>query len=393
MKQLSKAGLLRRKMAASDQHEFEAELLSSNIRVARVILPIIMLFEIYNMLRAAFFSRLGLESWVNQAYFALYVALFLISLVALCFAVQKKEKLCCNAGFYMSVGTVFVVLYDLWGVAITLMDFRKNDNIATYIIVVLSTAVFMYMRPTWSALAMLIIHLGMLIAIPFVATAETGNYFGSMLNMTYMLLIAIVMVFTRYLNALAAYQDRLTIMRQNARIKKINEELSQLVITDSLSGLYNRRFLEDILPMKWSDSIKMDRSVAVLMLDIDDFKQYNDLYGHVAGDGCIEAISQVLVQHTEADDYCIRYGGEEFVVLCFGKSRKEIAQMAETIREQVVGLGLEHKNARYGDLVTVSIGAFLGYPTSESRLNDYIEKADAALYEAKRAGKNRVIFS
>ena len=163
------------------------------------------------------------------------------------------------------------------------------------------------------------------------------------------------------------------------------------MIQDSLTGLYNRRFLTDELAGKWSQYLRQEQTISVLMLDIDGFKAFNDRYGHLAGDECLKQLSNILKDSVEGQDcYIIRYGGEEFLLLFFGLTPEKSVEIAETIRYHVENekIWLEFSNEAVS--VTVSIGLCCVMMNTKSDINLLIKNADKALYEAKNAGKNRV---
>lgn len=163
------------------------------------------------------------------------------------------------------------------------------------------------------------------------------------------------------------------------------------MVTDTLSDLYNRRFLDAMLPEKWRRQLENRGTAAVFMLDIDDFKRYNDLMGHQAGDVCLRQIAYVM-KHilNQPEDVLIRYGGEEFSAVRFGCTREEALALAERLRAQVDELGVVYDDGEGRGRITVSIGLCHGVLTPGDTVELYLRRADEALYNAKRAGKNRV---
>jgi diguanylate cyclase (GGDEF)-like protein len=173
----------------------------------------------------------------------------------------------------------------------------------------------------------------------------------------------------------------------NALIEK-NEELQRISITDSLTGLFNRKHLMEICETEMARSKRHKYAFALLMIDIDHFKAVNDSHGHQAGDEVLRLLSDVFSGSIRQCDYAGRYGGEEFILLLTQSSPKDGLEVAERIRAKAAGLEFASKNGDF--TITVSIGVS-GYPEAGDDLKDIIHRADEALYEAKKQGRNRVV--
>ena len=170
-------------------------------------------------------------------------------------------------------------------------------------------------------------------------------------------------------------------------IQSMTTELERLGITDGLTGIYNRRFFDQILPSEISRCHRLGAQVALLMLDIDHFKRFNDRFGHPAGDEALRTLVQTLGQRLRAMDFAVRYGGEEFAVVLPGADRDSALAAAERLRSAV-------ESATFGpsdnsDQLTVSIGVAV-YPEDADDAFSLLAAADAALYAAKEAGRNTV---
>lgn len=167
--------------------------------------------------------------------------------------------------------------------------------------------------------------------------------------------------------------------------------LEQLAIKDPLTGLYNRRFLEEQLARFWAVHQRLHAPLGLAFIDIDAFKRYNDLYGHVRGDDALQAVATVLAQHFKRDsDVVARYGGEEFVVVCSLVSNlPPFEQQLERARLAIQALGIHHDEARAGRQLTVSIGIGYATPGKDLRPSDLLHAADQAMYRAKGEGGNR----
>lgn len=171
------------------------------------------------------------------------------------------------------------------------------------------------------------------------------------------------------------------------------EYLYMEAFVDPLTELLNRRGGNVVLADQVRDA-QPGAEVGVIMFDIDYFKKYNDTFGHEAGDGCLRMVGQTIRETLqERTKLLIRHGGEEFAVFLFDTNEEELKEWAEKLRMAVYGKQLEAPVKDVADYVTVSVGTSIKQVTSETlRYEDLLIEADAALYEAKRAGRNRVAF-
>jgi len=182
-----------------------------------------------------------------------------------------------------------------------------------------------------------------------------------------------------------------------ARVRKHLDTINQMKalegigLTDALTGLPNRRSFEDRLEMEWRRAAREQKPISFLMADIDGFKVYNDSYGHLQGDSLLRAVAGVLTAWAKRPaDHPSRLGGEEFGILLPDTELKPALTIAEGIRAAIEVLHLPVKESKKSSSVTVSIGVNSIIPQRESSVTDFIAGADDALYEAKKAGKNRI---
>jgi len=169
--------------------------------------------------------------------------------------------------------------------------------------------------------------------------------------------------------------------------------LNELAERDGLTGLYNRRIFDEFMRRTWRQSRREQVPVQIIFIDIDYFKIYNDLYGHQAGDDCLKKVAQTIARCAKRPfDFCARYGGEEFVLVLYGPPQDYSRSLPEIIRQDIKDLAIAHEGSQIDQCVTVSIGVALAHPSSGRSLTGAIQTADEALYEAKQAGRNRVVF-
>ncbi len=181
--------------------------------------------------------------------------------------------------------------------------------------------------------------------------------------------------------------------QSNRKLAESNAKLAALSMTDGLTGVTNRRGFDMALDEEWGRASRIGEPVALLMIDVDHFKLYNDLYGHQAGDQCLRAIAQAIAGHARrTGDTAARYGGEEFVLLaplCYGPNALSVAQ---GVCAAVTALNFPHEHSSCGR-VSVSIGVAVLVPGVDTSADMLLLKADQALYRAKQEGRNRVLLA
>jgi len=169
--------------------------------------------------------------------------------------------------------------------------------------------------------------------------------------------------------------------------------LNELAERDGMTGLYNRRIFDDYMQRIWRQSRREDVGVAIIFVDIDFFKIFNDLYGHQAGDDCLKRVAKCIARGAKRPfDFSARYGGEEFVLVLYGPPDDYARSLPEQIRQDVLDLAIPHGGSQAAKYVSVSVGIALAQAGSNRSMAGAIQTADEALYQAKREGRNRVVF-
>jgi diguanylate cyclase (GGDEF)-like protein len=202
--------------------------------------------------------------------------------------------------------------------------------------------------------------------------------------------------------AIRAYIQIRKFIRVNLELEESRRRMEQLAVTDALTGLVNRRYFDEQLIVEWSRARRTRSTLALMMADVDHFKDYNDSYGHPAGDECLRRIAECLqsVLH-RAGDVVARYGGEEFAVILPATDYFGAGALATQMRDAVLALQIPHRASPVESVVTISIGVAAAEPmphdsaASEDRGDDLAEIlmcADHALYQAKDGGRNRIIL-
>ena len=181
---------------------------------------------------------------------------------------------------------------------------------------------------------------------------------------------------------------------RTAELETANRQLEALSATDGLTGLANRRKFDLEWEMEWQRALRQGLPLAVAMVDVDQFKAYNDHYGHQMGDLCLKIVAQALDGSAQrSGELAARYGGEEFVVILPGIDGMEAYAAMERVRAALQAQGLPHAKADVAGVVTISVGVASRVPRADESSASLVQEADAAMYQAKHQGRNQVVLA
>ncbi|MEM7793217.1 MAG: diguanylate cyclase [Cyanobacteria bacterium P01_C01_bin.118] len=176
-------------------------------------------------------------------------------------------------------------------------------------------------------------------------------------------------------------------------LKKENQKLYRLANIDELTQIMNRRFLDRQLDYEWQQLQQVGQPLSVILFDVDYFKRYNDYYGHLAGDRCLWKIARAVKESLQGEsNFVARYGGEEFAVVLPNVDESGAVAIAQTIQQAIHTLAIPHAQSEVSSIVSVSLGIASIVPLPESSWKGLVDRADQALYEAKRQGRDRYII-
>jgi diguanylate cyclase (GGDEF)-like protein len=179
--------------------------------------------------------------------------------------------------------------------------------------------------------------------------------------------------------------------QRTAELERANARLQLMAMEDGLTRLANRRHFDDVLEKEIRRAMRRGDHLALIMADVDFFKKYNDLYGHVAGDGCLQTIGEVMKEvFRRGEELPARYGGEEFAVILPGADAERAQQAAEMLLKAVEARRIPHGNSEAGPWVTLSLGYVSARVTAGTTPDWFITWADEGLYRSKSGGRNRV---
>ena len=207
--------------------------------------------------------------------------------------------------------------------------------------------------------------------------------------------VEVTLVRVRYKNnfVVASFtRDLRQIKKMESNILRLESE-SEKIYYDPLTGIYNRRFFDEGVNRVVNTLSRSGGILSLMMVDIDFFKNYNDTYGHTAGDECLKTIAEILSKSTSrVDDFVARYGGEEFAVVLPNTEEEGARMIADKMLENIRECNMPHENSSVADIVTISIGVTTGKVNPGQRADDFIVRADEQLYKSKQSGRNKYNF-
>ena len=295
--------------------------------------------------------------------------------------VMKKDK------FRASAQLIFLIC--LAALTSGIAQIAKTD-INAFILAVFAAAAFIYMDGAGSLLT----YGSGLALISIMILAFQPNGVQGAVNIgaaVFATVLGLIISRILYLNRARDFFSAKVIELQKQELEKANLKLARLSFYDGLTGIPNRRHFEDFFDREWRRGVREGGSLSVIMIDIDFFKKYNDLYGHLAGDDCLRQVAGALSRTvSRPGDIAARYGGEEFIVVLANVDNQGAMQIAQKLCDVAADLNIEHQESPSGR-VTISLGLASGRPDRDSQPQDLIQAADEALYEAKTTGRNRVV--
>lgn len=309
---------------------------------------------------------------------ALYAALIsgLIVLLVFAFALNYFGRYSMSAGL-----TVACAIVGPW-VSVLMDPAVWNGDFVPLVYITLSLFLSGILLPVRATVAICAVQFIAILVLAFTVPHSGPINWPS--------LIAFIL-FTSVLSIVSTIMSRMDldqIAEQNALLVKREATLHELSIRDSLTGLFNRRFMEETLDSELDNASRNKTSLGIMIVDIDQFKRINDTYGHVKGDEIIRLTGIVLRTHIRLSDYICRYGGDEFVLILPGASLAIVKQRAERLRAEMEKIAGEN-DENIPEVITISLGIAV-FPEHGKTREEILDAADSALYRAKENGRNCV---
>ena len=271
----------------------------------------------------------------------------------------------------------------IWSAGISIIDQIYNREATVYLTFIVAIALVVYIKPK-----LLLIVYGLVqvffVSMRFIINGTEAEVFASTLNTSVFIVIGWVIERHLYKNRLENFIKTKIIEEKNLELKRANEKLETISCVDSLTNLYNRRKLDIIIDEQWKNAINENIELFIVMIDIDYFKKYNDTYGHIAGDGCIIQISNVLKDFCEDHSgFAARYGGDEFCLVLPGIQKSTLIDEIMSLKSKVRNLEMLNELSPIDKYVTISIGIYNDSPKKDIKPWSFVVKADQELYKNK----------
>ncbi|MDO8332281.1 MAG: diguanylate cyclase [Fluviicoccus sp.] len=294
---------------------------------------------------------------------------------------------------WMAAPTSTVILSCILLASISSYDKNFSQH-AAYDVIIITTIICFGIRVLFPVCVMIVI----ISASITMLAAMTLNWSFDLLKLSHYFglgsLATLVIVGLMERQERLAFLQELMVSHQTVELDRLNRALDRMAREDPLTGLVNRRGFDETMQIEWDRAKRDQQSMAILYMDIDFFKLYNDTYGHNIGDVCLRRVAQTIKAALRRPaDLAGRYGGEEFVVLLPNTDRDGAIDVALRILKHVDALALPHSRSKAASFVTLSIGISHLIPDNLLTLKEFIKRADDALYQAKERGRHQYFLS
>ncbi|MBN2795698.1 MAG: GGDEF domain-containing protein [Clostridia bacterium] len=357
-------------------HEFLHHINKINMRrgyfYARIIFVIELMMLILSFISPNFFRVESLEIYRYH-----YLSILIYSGIMAIITKLYKEKYIRLYHYVMNI-TVFFGLF--WGASISVLDLEASGTMSVYLTFVFMLSMVILTRPDVSLAQYIIIQLIFILSLK-----DNGRTVEVVMNSTIFIFFAWTVVRQQFNFTYNQFLKDKLIKEKNQELAERNEDLVRLSTTDHLTGMYNRYSMDNLLNTLWVESYSNQQNFVVFMIDIDYFKKFNDSYGHVIGDACIVAVSDILKSVSKKyNGYGFRYGGDEFCLLF---TNQDAALIEAEIHQRTDDMPLYYQNEKVS--VSLSIGLVSDIPVKHHQPWHVVDLADQKLYEVKSKRKRR----
>lgn len=372
------------------KQEFDVNIYRLNVIRAKAILKLLLVVDLalifyYSMLRTVDLDKTPVKYFYMMSLFMLVLSVLFLLLIY-----NYGNKVTDNLSKLKVIGFFYIFSILTWCMAVTLLYQLTSGDVAVYITGALAISILSIIHPFKMILLLIPIHSIFLILLPRFQTSSNRLYENAIIT-TVSIIVSFIISREFYKSKIEDFkikksfkEQNIQLTRANLELEKVNHKLEQLSYTDSLTGLLNRRKFNEVMQMEWERCRRYGIQISLIMIDIDYYKNFNDLYGHQAGDECITRITYTISHLVRrSSDIIARYGGEEFVIALPHITGDKAYEIAENIRESIEALKIPHEASLVSEYVTISLGVGTLTPEANLTYNDLIESADSALYRAK----------
>lgn len=379
------------------------EFATRNSSSVRAFLPVVCFLAIFIM--SVYFFGVHWEVFTFQLNFAIvYLALFLISVVFYFIVSHLSKDIDKNDKKILATVSILTAFYMIWVSSLLFVNRNLEASIIIYTATIVIITQGVYLAPRYSAW-FVTLSTTLFLVTNFLRSDVEELDFEASIGIIVLSFFSFIVSYSRYCNRCRAVYNELLIVEQNQQLddmvkelqqqktilEKTNEELENAYVRDSMTGLYNRWYWNKIFDESVEECKNAENYTAIFMMDVDNFKSINDTKGHSMGDKCLIAIAEVLERETKNIDSCdvFRMGGEEFVVFCRDVDKPEAIKLGNAILKNVQNIRIMGLDT----MLTMSVGIHIQKVENRSDIEEFMVKADKAMYESKNTGKNKITLS
>lgn len=373
------------KIEENEKENLRKHMLIDNLRRGKILAKVVIILEIILSLIDIVSSWLKVhDKFLFNEYLFMYLLMILMNILFL-IVIEKNQCVCTETECNLKRGelalTLYVTLIMVWGSCISLMDQRLYGQLMAFMMNMITVCVIFYLDTKKLLIAFIISLLVLFLGLPFFQKS-TEILIGHYVNLGVFSIETFIVSRILYLNY---YSD----FKSKELLKQANKKLQELTLIDELTGIPNRRSFKNFIDFAYEFNVKEDSTVSIIMMDIDYFKQYNDNYGHSAGDKVLISVAQEINSIAkDCSNFAARFGGEEFILAAIDTREQEILNIAEIIRNSVLNLKIPHDSSKVEKYISISLGISTVEVKNKEDIFKCIETADKALYVAKAEGRN-----
>lgn len=368
-----------------EQRRFIFENLKDNISRLKLAGLAFLLIEITMFIWLILKGAMDPDNTPDKLLLTLYatIIIFLVFFLLALLYLGKKVKIQ-NMTFMRLFIISGMMLVMLWSVFLVLFEHSNGFLPSAYILILMSVAVIPYLS-FWEVAVTMIPSQSLITIYMITSPAFTSSTLENVLFDSWSFCAIAILISSLF------YTFRISSFRKDIRLMEQNDLLKQHSEIDALTGIYNRRKMDEALQEEWQRSSRSKKALSFLLIDLDYFKRYNDTYGHIEGDLCLRKTASIMNKTLKrSTDAIFRYGGEEFAVILPFTSLDAACIVGEKLLKNIEKARIEHKHSSTGYL-TMSIGISSAIGSHERSCETLCLEADKALYAAKKSGRNKVI--
>lgn len=396
--------------------ELKSETALLNLNRLRLLLESILGLQLLTYFVLFIISSMGMIYKLQfQASHVLYFALLLFSIVEYILVIRQEElfvERVITTKFINRNLCVVIAFMTMWSAVLSVV-LSDNAMVNNVFLLSLMVTAFMFYIEKEAHGAIFILSVSVYI-IGHILFSDVPLSVMDYLNLVVFVTLSWVISRMNYQSYIGFHRNQCIINDKNALLHEVNRDLTNEVMAkqeitraletanrtlkkisaiDDLTGVPNRRKLNEVVAYEWRRSQRERNDIAIFMIDIDNFKSYNDTYGHVKGDEILRKVATTLNQFSmRPTDFFGRYGGEEFTFIAINMDRENILHFANRMRAAIEGLKIDHEVDSQASYLTISIGATISKPYCVDTIDHAFDRADIALYSCKKEGRNTMRF-